>query len=233
VTKDNVTIRRGAALATVVALLGLAGDVVDGVALAADAPAASAKAPAGVYTLDKAHASLLLRVNHLGFSYYTTRFSRFDAELMFDPNSLSASSVVATIDAASLEMDGAPAACLDIVRGPQMLDVGQYPRITFRSERVRVTGSNTLRIAGSLSVHGVTRPIVLGGTFNGGYAGHPMDPRARIGLSAHGSFKRSDFGIGFGVPAPGTTMGVGDQIDVTIEAEFSGPPLAAQRPAAH
>jgi polyisoprenoid-binding protein YceI len=68
---------------------------------------------------------------------------------------------------------------------------------------------------------------VLTGTYNGGYAGIAgMDPHARIGFSAHGTFKRSDFGMGYGVPAPGTTMGVGDSIDVSIEVEFSGPSLA-------
>src|ERR1700736_4229195 len=80
------------------------------------APAAmSPVAPAGQYHLDKSHASLLLRVNHLGFSTYTTRFSRFDAELTFDPSNLPASKVVATIEASSLEMDQAPQMCLDIV----------------------------------------------------------------------------------------------------------------------
>jgi polyisoprenoid-binding protein YceI len=60
-----------------------------------------------------------------------------------------------------------------------------------------------------------------------------MDPHARLGFSAHGSFKRSDFGMTSYVPAPGTTMGVGDLIDVSIEAEFTGPPLAAAGTAAH
>jgi polyisoprenoid-binding protein YceI len=76
--------------------------------------------------------------------------------------------------------------------------------------------------------------MVLAATFNGGYPGMPnMDPHARVGFSAHGSFKRSDFGIAFGVPAPGTTMGVGDVIDFSIEAEFTGPALATPAAASH
>jgi polyisoprenoid-binding protein YceI len=183
--------------------------------------------PAGQYQLDKSHASLQLRVSHLGFSTYTTRFSRFDAELTFDPNHIAASKVVTTVDASSLEMDAAPTMCLDIVKGPQMLDTARFPKIVFRSERVRMTGAKSIEISGTLDLHGVTRPVVLTGTFNGGYAGVPkMDPHARVGFSAHGSLKRSDFGITFGVPAPGTTMGVGDLIDISIETEFTGPPLA-------
>jgi polyisoprenoid-binding protein YceI len=90
-----------------------------------------------------------------------------------------------------------------------------------------MTGAKSMKIYGTLDLHGVTRPLMLTGTFNGGYPGMPkMDPHARVGFSAHGSFKRSDFGMVFGVPAPGTTMGVGDLIDFSIEAEFTGPALA-------
>ena len=183
--------------------------------------------PAGQYHLDKSHASLQLRVSHLGFSTYTTRFGRFDAELAFDPARLTAARVVTTIDAASLAMDEAPTQCIDIVKGPQFLDTAKFPKIIFRSERVRVTGEKSMEISGTLDLHGVTRPIILTATYNGGYPGMPnMDPHARVGFSAHGSFKRSDFGMAYGVPAPGTTMGVGDLIDIAIEAEFSGPALA-------
>lgn len=203
-------------------------------AAASAAPAAMAPAPAGQYQLDKAHASLQLRVSHLGFSTYTTRFSRFDAQLSFDPNDLPASKLTASIDAASLEMDAAPQMCLDIVKGTQLLDVTKYPKIVFRSERIRMTGAKSFEISGTLELHGVTRPLVLTGTYNGGYAGFPkMDPHARIGFSAHGTLKRSDFGMVYGVPAPGTTMGVGDLIDISIEAEFSGPPLADAGGIAH
>jgi polyisoprenoid-binding protein YceI len=184
--------------------------------------------PAGVYHLDKSHASLLLRVSHMGFSTYTTRFSRFDATLTFDPNNLPASKLVATIDTASLQMDDAPKMCVDIVQGPQLLDAKKFPEIVFRSAAIRMTGAKSFEISGTLNLHGVTRPVVLTGSYNGGYAGMPdMDPHARVGFSAHGNFKRSDFGMGYGVPAPGTTMGVGDVIEVSIEAEFNGPPLAA------
>ncbi|GGA39422.1 polyisoprenoid-binding protein [Dyella nitratireducens] len=183
--------------------------------------------PAGVYHIDKAHASLQLRVSHMGFSTYTTRFSSFDATLTFDPDNIPASKLEATIESASLQMDAAPKMCLDIVKGPKLLDTAKFPKIVFRSDSIRMTGAKTFEISGTLDLHGVTRPLVLTASYNGGYGGIPnMDPHARIGFSAHGTFKRSDFDMGFGVPAPGSTMGVGDLIDVTIEAEFSGPALA-------
>jgi polyisoprenoid-binding protein YceI len=217
------------AAAMIVATFGL----VSGFALAAESAGPPAMAPggappAGAYKLDKSHASLVLRASHLGFSTYTTRFSRFDADLTFDPQNLPASKVATTIDASSFEMDAAPQMCLDIMKGPQMLDTAKFPQIVFKSESIRMTGAKSMEISGTLTLHGVTRPMVLTATYNAGYAGMPnMDPQARVGFSAHGSFKRSDFGIAYGVPAPGTTMGVGDLIDFSIEAEFTGPPLTA------
>jgi len=198
-----------------------------------DAPPSMGAPPAGAYKLDKSHASLILRANHMGFSTYTTRFSRFEADLTLDPRNLAASKVVTTIDASSFEMDAAPQMCIDIMKGPQMLDTAKFPQIVFKSEKIRMTGAKSMEITGTLTLHGVTRPTVLVATYNGGYAGMPkMDPQARVGFSAHGSFKRSDFGIAYAVPAPGTTIGVGDLIDFSIEAEFTGPPLvtpAAQK----
>ena len=198
---------------------------------AADAPVkAPAPIPAGAYTLDKSHASLSFTVNHLGFSHYTARFGAFDAKLIFDPAKPAAATIEATIDANSLELPTPPAGFVDTLKGPQWLDTAKYPAIIFKSSKVEPTGANTAKITGDFTLHGVTKPVTLDATYNGGYAGHPMDPHARIGFSAKGVFKRGDFGIAYGIPAPGTTMGVSDEVQVTIEAEFSGPPLLSAPP---
>ena len=61
-------------------------------------------------------------------------------------------------------------------------------------------------------------------TYNGGYGGNPYDPAgSRIGFSAHGTLNRSDFGVSQGIPAPGSTMGVSDAVEIIIEAEFTRP----------
>jgi polyisoprenoid-binding protein YceI len=215
-------------------LLSLPMSVALGAQTTAPAMPAPAPPPAGQYHLDKSHASLLFRVSHLGFSTYTTRFSRFDAKMTFDPSDLAASSVVVTIDPKSLEMDAAPAACIDIVQGSQFLDTAKFPEIVFRSDQIRVTGGKSMQIHGTLNLHGVTRPLTLTATYNGGYPGMPnMDPNARVGFSAQASIKRSDYGMTFGVPPAGTTMGLGDSINISIEAEFSGPPLSSLAGASH
>lgn len=182
--------------------------------------------PAGDYTLDPTHASLIFRVDHLGFSHYTARFTRFDAGLRFDPRQPAAAELEASVDARSLETDFPFPDQVDFdaqLLGEEWLHAAEHPQMTFHSTKVSMTGPNTARIEGELTLRGVTAPVALEATFNGGYAGHPMDPNARIGFSARGSLRRSTFGMTFGLPAPGTTMGVGDQVEVIIEAEFSGP----------
>lgn len=208
-------------LLTILAALSLSAPIV-----AAAAPqSAMPPVPAGEYSVDRAHTTLIFRLNHLGFSNYTAQFTKVDATLKFDPHNPETSSISASVDPRSLLLPTPPVGFLDQLLGKDWLDTVTFPRIAFRSTKVQRTGENTARITGELSLHGVTKPIMLDATYNGGYAGHPMDPHARIGFSAHGSFKRSDFGIAYGIPAPGTTMGVGDVVEVAVETEMSGPPL--------
>ncbi|MFN3523991.1 MAG: YceI family protein [Phenylobacterium sp.] len=191
------------------------------------APAAPVTdAPAGTYTLDKTHASLVFRVNHLGLSNYTARFTKLDGELKFDPENPSASSVTATIDPRSIETDF-PNREPDFdaeLAGKSWLDAEQFPQITFRSTGVDLTGPNTARVTGDLELHGVTRPISFDVTFNGGYASFPPDTSgSRIGFSGRGTLNRSDFGVAYGIPPEGSTMGVGDLVEYQIEVEFVRP----------
>lgn len=233
-TNRLLTTRRVTGITWMLSALALIAASGTGGAVAADAPAAPQVPPAGQYQLDKGHASLLFRVSHLGFSSYTTRFSRFDAQLSFDPANLAAAKVATTIDASSIELENAPPVCDGIVHGAQFLDTAKYPEITFRTEQVRVKGPNSLEVIGKLTLHGVTRAVVLDTKFNGGYAGHPGDdPHARVGFSAHSSLKRSDFGMPFAIPPPDSTFGVGDTIDISIEAEFIGPALQAAPSGSH
>jgi len=184
--------------------------------LAAPAP------PAGDYRLDINHTSVNFRISHLGFSHYTARFTRMDGRLKFDPDHPANQSVEATIDANSIQTNyvGPPKLDFDAQVGREFLHAAEHPQITFRSTKVDVTGANTARVTGDLTLNGVTRPVTLETKFNGGWPRNAMDG-ARIGFSAHGAFRRSDFGITYGLPAPGTNLGVGDEIEVIIETEFS------------
>ena len=218
---STLSTRALARLAALAAAAALAGS-----AVAADAPPPSPlRIPAGDYTLDKAHSSLVFRVSHLGFSSFTGRFARFDARLFFDPTRPTVARLDVTIDPRSIESDNPPSGFLAMLQGADWLDAERYPEMKFRSTSVSSLGGRKLRVRGDLTLHGTTKPIELVATFNGGYAGHPMDPHARIGFSARSRLKRSDFGISLGIPPPGSQMGVGDVVELVIETEFNGPPL--------
>jgi polyisoprenoid-binding protein YceI len=189
------------------------------------APVATA-APAGEYRIDKSHTSILFRVDHLGFSRYTARFLRYDATLQLDPANPSAAQLTATVETASLETDYPDPETLDfnaMLTGPQWLNAEAHPQMRFVSRRIEMTGPATARIHGDFTLRGITRPLVLEARFNGGYAGHPYERNARIGFSAHGTLLRSEYGVDLGIPAPGTTMGVSDAVEIIIETEFTGP----------
>lgn len=179
--------------------------------------------PAGAYTLDLSHASLVFRVKHMGFSYYTAQFKDFSVGLELDPRAPAAASVTATINVASLDLTGAPEGFLEDLLGPQWLNAGEHPQMVFRSTDIALTGPLTARITGDLTLNGVTKPVTMEARYNGGYAGQTMDPQARIGFSVSGVLSRSDFGIDIGVPTPPSEMGVADDVRFQIEAEMLGP----------
>ncbi|HWE44820.1 MAG TPA: YceI family protein [Caulobacteraceae bacterium] len=194
---------------------------------AAAAVAAQKTAPAGDYVTDPAHSSLTFTIDHLGFSHWTGRFEKWSANLHFDPKDVSKMSVSATIDARSLAHDNPPAGFLAELTGPHFLDADNYPQMSFHSTKVVQTGPDSADVTGDLTLHGVTRPVTLKIVYNGGYPGMSLDPKARVGFSAHGSLNRSDFGVSMGLPPAGTTFGVGDRVDIAIETELVGPPLVA------
>ena len=186
-------------------------------------------APAGTYHLDPLESHLLFRVSHLGFSTSMAIFKRFDATLQFDPAKPDAMMLDATVDATSVETNYQdPKQDFNaIIAGADLLDAKDYPAMTFHSTKIALTGSYSADVTGDLTLHGVTRPVTINVTFNGGYAPNEMDPSgARVGFSATGSLKRSDFGIVMGLPDPGKTFGIGDKVDFIIETELLNPDAA-------
>ncbi|WP_140984345.1 YceI family protein [Asticcacaulis tiandongensis] len=190
-------------------------------------PAAVAtEAPAGEYRIDASHTSVTFRVNHTGFSEYTGGFDKVAANLTLDTVNPEKSSLTATVDVRSLDIPTPPQGFLNDMLGELWFDAARHPEMTFVSTSIERTGADTARVQGNLTLRGVTKPAVFDVKFNGGYAGMAVyDPNARIGFSAMGNIKRSDFGMTYGIPEPGSKVGVGDEVLILIETEFTGPPL--------
>lgn len=194
---------------------------------AEEAAPAPEMGPAGTYVLDPTHASLTWKVNHFGLSNYTARFTKMDATLVFDPTDASATSLEVTVDPTSVETDypgdfkathaDSPFDTFDqeISESDSYFNSGAFPEITFKSTEVTTTGPATGTVTGDLTFRGVTKPVTLDVTYNG-TATFPWAPeQPKLGFSATGSLKRSDFGLDIMVP------NLGDEVELLIEAEFA------------
>jgi polyisoprenoid-binding protein YceI len=170
-----------------------------------------AELPAGAYRLDPEHATLLIKIDHLGFSQLVGRFDRFDATLDFDADDPAASRLGAEIDPASIDFN-LPKFEQDL-RGPDWFDVARYPEARFASRSIAITGANTGRITGDLTLHAVTQPVTLDVTFNGG-GDSLVTGRYTLGFAGTGTLSRSAFGLGGYAPA------VGDEVTLELHAEF-------------
>ena len=165
-----------------------------------------------IFKFDPAHSTISFKVGHM-LGSAKGRFTKFSGTIEVDREHPEKSSVVATIQAASI--DTANAKRDEHLRTPDFFDVGKYPEITFKSHRVKQTGANTGEIAGDFTMHGVTRPITLSVKLAGDPESAAKNPTTRWRVTT-APLKRSDFGIGKG--ATGASM-IGDEVAVEIEIE--------------
>ena len=190
-------------------------------ALATPALAQSADAPAGAYVVDKTHASLTWKIKHQGLSWYTARFTSFDAEINFDPKNVEASTLSVAIDPQTIETDyeaqrpdgNTTDFNKELIEEAPFFNANEHKTITFKSTSVEKTGETTGKVTGDLTFLGVTKPVTLDVT----YIGDRNDPRAgkhKVGFSATATVTRSEFGMDWGQ----TFMS--DDVKLQIEAEF-------------
>lgn len=163
--------------------------------------------PTGHYKSEASHTSLIWRVGHLGLSNYTARLNKISADLDFNSAEPEKSSVVAQIDP------------LSVATGIESFDkeigekIFENKPIVFKSTKLIPIGATKAKMIGDLDFHGITKPVELIVTFNGGTI-YPFSTKRAIGFSAHGYFKRSDFGVTQYIPL------VSDEVEISIEAEF-------------
>jgi polyisoprenoid-binding protein YceI len=167
--------------------------------------------PGGKYKLDASHANVVFLISHGGFSTYVGRFNTVDGSLKFNVKNPTKSTLSVTIDAKSVDT---PSDALDDhLRKPDFFNVEKFPTITFKSTKVQKIDDKTGKVTGDLTLLGVTKPVTLDVTFNGGGFFGPIKAY-RIGFSARTAIKRSDFGVGKALPF------LGDDVNLIIEAEF-------------
>lgn len=176
--------------------------------------AAAAVAQTGSWQIDPNHSSAQFSVRHLGVSTVRGAFMKVSGSAKYDTADPAKNSVEVSIDASSV--DTRVQMRDNDLRSPNFLDVQKYPTITFQSKQTKSAGAGKLQITGDLTIHGVTKEVVLDVD---GPSAPIKDPwgNQRIGASASTKINRKDFGVN---GAPGV---VGDDISITIDVELIQP----------
>ena len=164
-----------------------------------------------VWHIDPPHSAAQFAVTHMGISTVRGAFTKTSGTVHYDETNPKNDSVEVTIDASSIdtrvEMRDKD------LRSEHYFDVQKYPTITFKSTSVESPNPGTLKVTGDLTMHGVTKQVTLDVE---GPSKTIKDPKGktRMGISASGLLKRTDFGIG------GPPGGIGDEVKLTIDAEL-------------
>ena len=172
----------------------------------------AAQAAPQTYKLDPNHTAVTFHINHFGFSSPSGKFMNAAGTIMLDEKNPAASTVEVTIPVDKIDT-GVPK--LDEhLQSPDFFDAKQFPTATFKSSHVHVTGADTAMVDGTLTLHGVSKPVTLAVRKN--KIGENMFHVQTAGFSATATIKRSDFGITKYLPDLSDTV----QLDIESEASL-------------
>jgi len=170
-----------------------------------------ANAVAGTYAMEPTHAYITMKYSHLGFSEPVLGFRTFDGTLNIDPENLSDMNLTVNIDPASI--DSRVEVFNGHLKGEKFFNVAEHPEITFVSTAAMPESSGNGKIAGDLTIKGITKPVVLDVVLN--KAGkNPINQKETIGVSAKTTIKRSEWDLGLYAP------NVSDDVEIVISSEF-------------
>jgi polyisoprenoid-binding protein YceI len=169
------------------------------------------------WNIDPAHTAAQFSVRHMGISTVRGAFTKVSGSIQYDPSDPAKTTIEATIDANSV--DTRVEKRDNDLRSPDFFDVAKYPALTFKSKRVETAGSGKMKVVGDLTIHGVTKEVVLDVD---GPTAPIKDPRGNLhmGASATTTVNRKDFGVN------GAGAAVGDDVPITIDMELVRPAVA-------
>jgi polyisoprenoid-binding protein YceI len=179
--------------------------------------AAPSFAFAATYEIDSAHSGAHFTVKHLMVSNVRGEFGKVTGTVNIDEKDITKSTVEATIDASTINTREPKRD--EHLKAPDFFDVAKYPTITFKSTKVAKAGQGKLKVTGDLTMHGVTKQVVLDVD---GPAKEAKDPWGNIksGASATTKLNRNDFGLTWNKALETGGVVVGEEVNVTIDLEL-------------
>ena len=175
------------------------------------------------YQIDPVHSTVSFTIRHL-ISRVQGRFGKFQGTILTDQANPASAKVKAEIDAGSIDTGITDRD--NHLRSADFFDAAKYPKISFESSEATVQSPEKVTLKGNLSMHGVTKPVILEVTGLG--FGPGMRGEARAGFEGKTTLSRKDFGISWNKPMDAGNLLLGDEVEVTIylEAVKSAPPAS-------
>jgi polyisoprenoid-binding protein YceI len=167
------------------------------------------------WQIDPNHTAAQFSVKHLGISTVRGVFEKTTGTVTFDPADPTKTSIEATIDASTVNTRVQMRD--NDLRSPHFLEVEKYPTLTFKSARAEAAGAGKVKVTGDLTMHGVTKQVVLDVDASSQPITDPMGKGLRMGANATTKINRNDFGI---TTMPGI---VGDDIQIVLDVELTRP----------
>ncbi|GAB3999341.1 YceI family protein [Spirosoma daeguense] len=172
---------------------------------------------AQTWNLDKSHSRVGFTVTHMMLTDVDGNFKTFDAKLTASKPDLSDAVFEVTADINSINTDNERRD--GHLKGPDFFDAAKFPNLTFKSTSFQKAEGKKYKLAGDLTMHGVTKPVTLDVVMNGPVTQEGRNGKQdKVGFKVSGTIKRLDFGIG-----SSTTAVVSDEIELKGTAEFAKP----------
>jgi polyisoprenoid-binding protein YceI len=169
---------------------------------------------AQTWTVDKAHSRLNFSITHLSIAELGGTFNSFDAKFTSSKPDFTDAVIELTADVNSIDTDNEQRDTH--LKSPDFFDAQKNPNFTFKSTSFKKVSDKKYKLSGDLSLHGVTRPVVLDVVLNGTTT-NPMSKKQVAGFKITGIIKRTDFGIATGTP----TAMLSDEVALLANAEFT------------
>ncbi len=167
------------------------------------------------WQIDPAHSLIEFGIKHMMFTTVKGRFTEVRGTIDIDEGDVANSSVQVEIDIESIDTRSEQRDAH--LRSADFFDAQTYPTMTFQSTRVEPVGEDRLKVVGDLTIHGVTRQVVLNTQING-RGTNPWGQEV-VGLTAETKINRKDFGLTWNAPIEAGGWLVGDDVKIALEIQ--------------
>jgi len=173
-------------------------------------------ASAATWTIDPAHSNVQFSVRHMMLSNVGGEFGKVSGTVQGDQSAPTAAVIEAAIDTGSINTREPKRD--EHLKSPDFLDVAKYPTMTFKSKKIEPAGAGSFKVTGDLTLHGVTKEVVLDVSDVTPPIKDPMG-KTRAGAHATTKIDRKDYGINWSKTMDNGGLMVGNDVAITIDVE--------------